>query len=48
MFNRQNFFDQPGKSDMRTYGDIQQIKTVQGDVYTTGCFLDYPYIKKIQ
>ena len=46
MFNRQNFFDQPSKSDMRTQGNIQQIMTVHGDVYTTGCFLDYAYIKK--
>ena len=46
MFNRQNFFDQPSKSDMRKQGNIQQIMTVHGDVYRTGCFLDYAYIKK--
>ena len=35
-----NFFDQPVKSDMRTYDNIQKIATGQGDDYTTGCLLD--------
>ena len=34
------------KNDRRTYGNIQKIATGQGDDYTTGCLLDYPYFKK--
>ena len=34
------------KNDWRTYGNIQKIATGQGDDYTTGCLLDYPYFKK--
>ena len=39
------FFDQPVKSDMRTYDNIRKIATGQGDDYTTGCLLNYPYFK---
>ena len=28
-----------------TYENIRKIATDQGDDYTTGCFLDYPYSK---
>ena len=28
---------------MRTYNNIQKIATGQGNDYTTGCLLDYPY-----
>ena len=41
-----NFFDQPLKSDMRTYDSILKIATGQGDDYTTGCLLDYNYFNK--
>ena len=34
------------KNDWRTYGNIQKIAAGQGDDYTTGCLLDYPYFKK--
>ena len=30
-------FDQPVKSDMRTYDNLLKIATGQGDDYTTGC-----------
>ena len=40
-----NFFDQPVKNDKITYGNIRKIATGQGDDYTTGCLLDYAYIK---
>ena len=46
MIDRRNFFDQLIKNDMRTYKNIQKIATDQGDVYTAGCLLDYPYLKK--
>ena len=41
-----NFFDQTMKNDLRTYNNIRQIVTGQGDNDTTGCLLDYPYLKK--
>ena len=39
------FFDQPVKSDRRTYDNIRKIATGQGDDYTTGCLLNYPCFK---
>ena len=44
MIDRENFFDQPLKGNLRTYDNIQKIATAQGDDYTAGCLLDYPYI----
>ena len=41
-----NFFDQPIKNDLKTYDNIRKIATGQGDDYTAGCFLDYPYFKE--
>ena len=41
----QNFFDQPVKNDLTTY-NIQKVAAGQGDNYTTGCSLDYPYFKE--
>ena len=43
MIDGKNFFDQPVKSDLRTYDKIQNIATGQGDDYTIGCLLDYSY-----
>ena len=43
MTDGQNFFDQPVKSNLRAYDNIRKIVTGQGDDYTTGCLLDYPY-----
>ena len=43
MIDVKKFFDQPVKSDMRTYDNIQKIATVHRDDYTTGCLLDYNY-----
>ena len=40
MINGENFFDQPIKNNKVTY---ENIATVQGDDYTTGCLLDYSY-----
>ena len=39
------FFDQPVKSDRRTYDNVRKIATGQGDDYTTGCLLNYLYFK---
>ena len=46
MIDWRNFFDQPIKSDLKSYDKIRKIATGQGDDYTTGCLLDYPYFKK--
>ena len=43
MINGENFYDQPIKSNKVTYENIRKIATGQGDDYTTGCLLDYPY-----
>ena len=43
MTNGRNFFDNTVEIDLRTYDNIRKIATVQGDSYTTGCLLDYPY-----
>ena len=45
MINDENFFDQPIKNKKVTYDNIRKIATGQGDDYTTGCLLDYPYFK---
>ena len=41
-----NFFDQPINNRIKTYENIIKIATGQGDGYTTGCLLDYPYFKE--
>ena len=46
MVNERIFFDQTIKNDLRTYDNIQKIATGQGDDYTTGYLLDYPYFTK--
>ena len=43
MINGENFFDQPIKNRKVIYENIRKIGTGQGDDYTTGCLLDYPY-----
>ena len=43
MTDEKSFFDQPVKSDMRTFDNIQKIVTDKGDDYSTGCLLDYNY-----
>ena len=45
VINGENFFDQPIKNNKITYGNIRKIAICQGDDYTTGCLLDYPYFK---
>ena len=43
VINGENFFDQPIKNNKITYENIRKIATGQGDDYTTGWLLDYPY-----
>ena len=45
MINGENVFDQPIKNNTVTYENIRKIATGEGDDYTTGCLLDYQYIK---
>ena len=45
LINGENFFDQPRKSNKITYENIRKIATGQGNDYTTGCLLNYQYIK---
>ena len=39
-------FNQPINNDFKTYWNIGEVATGQGDDYTTGCLLDYLYFKK--
>ena len=45
MIDSKNFFHQPINSMTKTYENIREIATGQGDDYKTGCLLDYPYFK---
>ena len=47
MIDGQNFFDKPARNDLMTYDNIRKIATGQRDDYTTGCLLDYDYLKNI-
>ena len=46
MIDDKNVFDKSIKNDFKTYENIKKIATDQGDDYTTGCLLDYPYFKE--
>ena len=43
-----NFFDLLVNNNLRTYDNIRNIEIGQGDGYTTGYLLDYPYLKEYQ
>ena len=42
-----NFFDQPIKNNKITYENIRKVASGQGDDYTTGCLLDYTYLRDV-
>ena len=46
MIDGKNFFDQPVKNNKITYENIWKTATDEGDDYTTGWLLDYPYLKE--
>ena len=46
MIDGKNVFDQPAKNDKVTYENIRKITIGKGDDYTTGCLLEYNYLKK--
>ena len=41
----ENFFDKQVQNNKVPYENIRNIATGQGDDYTTGYLLDYPYFK---
>ena len=46
MIDGKNVFDQLIKVCLRTNDNIRITATGEGDDYTTGCPLDYPYFKE--
>ena len=42
-----NFYYQPINDSIKQYDEIRKKLTGQGDNYTTGCLLDFAYLKKI-
>ena len=45
IINGEKFYDQATDSDIKRYEDIRKLTTGQDEDYTTGCLLDYEYIK---
>ena len=43
MIDGKKFFDQPVKSNLKTYENIRKVATGKGDDYATDCLLDYIY-----
>ena len=41
-----NFYDQMINDTIKQYAEFRKISTGQGDNYTTGCLLDFPYFEK--
>ena len=46
MIDGRNFFDQAIDNMNKTYENIRKIAVDYGDDYTTGCLLDYCYLKE--
>ena len=45
LIDGRNFYDQPINDLIKKYDKIRKTAIGQGDDYTTGCLLDYPYFK---
>ena len=43
--NGKSFYDEANRSDIKRYEEIRKLTTEQGEDHTTGCLLDYDYIK---
>ena len=41
-----NFYDQPINDLIKQRDEVRKVSTGQGDDYTTGCLLDFAYLKK--
>ena len=46
MMDKRNFLGRQIKKHIRAYRNITNICICQGNDYTTGCLLDYPYFKE--
>ena len=42
---KKTFMTNPIDSDIKRYEEIRKLTTGQGEDYTTGCLLNYKYIK---
>ena len=40
-----NLYDQPINSDIKRYEEIRRLTIRQSEDYTTGCLLNYEYVK---
>ena len=45
IINGENFCDQQIDSDIKKFDEIRKLTTEQSEDYTTGCLVDYDYIK---
>ena len=45
IINVKNFYDEASDSNIKQYNEIRKLTKGQGEDYTTGCLLDYDYIK---
>ena len=45
LIDGRNFYHQPISDQIKKYDEIRKIATRKGDDYTTGCLLDYQYLK---
>ena len=45
IINGEKYYDQATDSDIKRYEDIRKLTTGQDEDYTTGCLLDYEYMK---
>ena len=45
IINGTNFYNQRIDSNIKRYEEIRNLATGQGNIYTTGCLLDYEYVK---
>ena len=41
-----NFYDQPINDSINQYDEVRKVSTGQGDDYTTGSLLNFPYFEK--
>ena len=45
IINGKNLYDQAIDSDIKRFEEIRKLTTEEGEDYTTGCLLDYEYVK---
>ena len=45
IINGKIFYDEAINSEIKLYEEIKKLTTAQGEDYTSGCFLDYDFIK---